>query len=378
MSAQASKEKSADEVFAALCATTDFLDSIGCPYFLSGGTLLGALRDQDIIAHDKDFDIDCFAEDRDRILEASRLQDVHGIVIRVKEAGGYEYPSGKAVPAPSDASCLYVSWRGVKFGDIFPFTRFSDGFARRFHPQSGTLYNAKLSVPSYFYSGNETLCIRNRQFRTPRHPELLVTRNYGPEWRTPLRSGQFPPGTNQTSGEILDSDIETLVLHAVANDPLNNYSPFPAWPAPVCRTNSKSSVDWIRRHETALREDTLSATVLQQIRQIDRAAAEWKLTALVRTYAYFVYRDELDRLASLHKALKDANKHLQNSNKLMEKSRTRLESRLAKLQSKYSLLHSKASRVSRHLVFRLLCRFKSAAALRQFLAKHPPPAQPAG
>lgn len=372
-----------DQVFAVLCATADFLESIQCPYFLSGGTLLGALREQDIIAHDKDFDLDCFSEDRDRILAASHLLAAHDLTITAKEASGYEYPSGKAVESTSDASCLYVRWKGLHLGDIFPFTRFSDGVARRFHPESGTLYNAKMSIPTYFYSGNETLRIRNRSFSTPRHPELLVTRNYGPDWRIPLRSGEFPPGTNQTSGEILDSDIETLALHAVANDPTHDYTYFPAWPAPVHRTNSKSSVGWIHRHEPALRENSTAQNVLQKIWEMDEKAPSWKRTSLVRTYAYFVYRDELRRLAEVQKAsserlqktklasaaTREANKRLKDSNKSLKKAQ-------AKLHTKYATLHSKASRVSKHIVFRMLARGKAASALKTFLAKNPPSNKP--
>jgi len=50
------------EVMRNLCATVDVFDAAGLPYFLDGGTLLGACRDGRVIEWDHDSDIGIFAD----------------------------------------------------------------------------------------------------------------------------------------------------------------------------------------------------------------------------------------------------------------------------------------------------------------------------
>jgi hypothetical protein len=372
MLTQTSEAKNPDEVFAALCATVDFLDSIHCKYFLAGGTLLGALRGQDIIPHDADFDVDCFEEDRQTILDASNLLKHPDLAITVKQATGYEFPSGEVSLTPSDASCLYVRWSGIHVGDIYLFSRFSDGLARRFHPASGTYYNAKMTMPSYFYSGNTTVMIRGRSFSAPRHPHLVVEKIYGPDWRTPLARGAFMSGRNQSSGSVLDSDLETLLLHAVEHDSTAHYNTLPEWPAKVARSNSRASISWIRRHEPALRENIATKALLHRVKTLATHESTWKFTATVRTYAYYLYKDELHRIgeqvSSLKLRLKKQKEQVDNL-KLVVRN---YKKDIIKLHKAHSALHKKASATTKTPFFLLLCLFRQPRQLRRFLRQSLP------
>jgi len=95
MSTSESKSITTDNIYEALCITVDFLDSISCTYFLSGGTLLGALREEDIISHDKDFDLDCFEEDRNKILTNAKLLETYQITISEKKSTGLRFSFGR-------------------------------------------------------------------------------------------------------------------------------------------------------------------------------------------------------------------------------------------------------------------------------------------
>ncbi|CAE8614517.1 unnamed protein product [Polarella glacialis] len=63
----------ADILLWLLQATDELLTGAGIPYWICGGTLIGALRHQGFIPHDDDVDIECFETDTAAIAEACRL-----------------------------------------------------------------------------------------------------------------------------------------------------------------------------------------------------------------------------------------------------------------------------------------------------------------
>jgi len=285
------------EVFDTLSKVTEVLEDVGCQYFLAGGTLLGAVRDGQIIPHDRDFDIDCFAEDRRLILSQNSKFLEFGIQVKEKILSeGVGLSTNEPVFSPHDCSCIYVLKNGRHYGDIYLFTRFSDGIARRYDSYTRTYFNPKMSIPNYFYSGNEVRKIFGRDFRVPQNPEAVIEKIYGNDWRIPLKIGDFEKGRNRLSGAVMDSDIEMLISLAIKEDSTREYSGFPDWPASIAIVNSEAGCRWVRSHECARNESTREVELINAVGSMLNEFPQWKLNLAFRAYATLVFKPEIQYL----------------------------------------------------------------------------------
>lgn len=230
------------------------LESHGISYFLAGGTLLGAVRDGNLIAHDYDFDIDCLMDDRERILALD--DELAAINLKVKHRF---YPAEKMVAVNDEVrpgeerslSSLKVieAKTGKVLGDIYLFTIFRDGIARRHDLATGAYCNAKMSLPAWYYEAGVPLTVGGETFSAPRDPELLAEKIYGPDWRTPLKSGEFAGERTKSSGSVLDADRERLVWNALQKGWDGDYSDKESWPPTRGFVINKQSVTWAKAHE---------------------------------------------------------------------------------------------------------------------------------
>ena len=237
--------------FRSLCR---LLESHDIPYFLAGGTLLGAVRDGDLIAHDYDFDIDCLMDDLGRILALEKELAAANLAVKPRF-----FPAEKMVAVDDEVlpgetrslSSLKVceAETGKVLGDIYMFTIFRDGIARRHDLESRSYCNAKMSLPAWYYEARVPLTISGEVFSAPRDPELLVEKIYGSDWRTPLKTGDFGGERTKSSGSVLDADRERLVLNALENGWDGDYSAREPWPPAKGFVINKQSVTWAKVHE---------------------------------------------------------------------------------------------------------------------------------
>jgi len=235
---------------------------------------------------------------------------------------------GVEASAESDACCLYIKFKNTHIGDIYLFTRFSDGLSRRYHAPSGTYYNAKMTIPSYFYSGSTSLCIRNKSFSAPLRPDLVVSKIYGPDWKIPLARGSFSVGRNKSSGAVLDSDLETLLMYALEYDTAEDYKMLPLWPANVIKTNSKSSIEWIFNHEPSLHSSEKIVDLSSRLQVlISNGDCNWKLHLLLSAYVFLV---SVPRFTRVSQEIKDLKKRITT----LGKSRFKLEQKILFLEQK--------------------------------------------
>lgn len=68
----------------------EVLSEANIPYWMTGGTLLGALRHEGFIPHDDDVDLECFEEDTPRIKAAFAASSLPGHFV---ESGHWEGPT---------------------------------------------------------------------------------------------------------------------------------------------------------------------------------------------------------------------------------------------------------------------------------------------
>lgn len=245
-----------DTIFRALSVTCDILDEIGCEYFLAGGTLLGAKRNGDLIAHDVDFDIDCLASDEQKILDSVAKFAEFGLELSPKyNFSPRNYQTFERTTVAMYSCSISVKFYGKHVGDISIFTVFSDGIARRFNIDHGIYYNPKMSIPAWYYAGEEYLTIRGKTFRSVREPALVLEKIYGDDWYIELKPGEFAEGRNKYSGSVGDANIEMLIMHALQSGWLPE-TDGPVWPQKINWISwpPEGSKNWILLHEPAIRQ----------------------------------------------------------------------------------------------------------------------------
>ena len=240
--------KKRDDIFAMLCRMTEILERHNIRYWICGGTLLGAIRENDIIAGDTDWDIDILLEDRAKILGLKDEFDAVGIRLTspyIKECLNLETKER----APFDSMLIRATdtVNGVH-GDMYLFTTFNDGIMRRYNFDNAVLYNPKMSLPAWYYENPARIPLRDRTFWGPREPVRIIEKVYGRDWMVPLQRHNTPKGHN-FGGAVLNADIETLIEIALDQDWNTDYSSCPTWPRAVRYTNSHAAVKWIEAHE---------------------------------------------------------------------------------------------------------------------------------
>ncbi len=294
-----------DKIYQALCITCDILDEIGCEYFLAGGTLLGAKRDGDLIAHDIDFDIDTFSQFEELILQHSALFEKKGLLIKRKFSNAVKsFEQGIYTIQPLFGSLLAIELEGIHVGDICLYTVFSDGLARRFDLPNKVYFNAKMTIPAWFYGGSEYLSIRGKKFRSVRRPEKVLEKIYGPDWTVPKSPGNFASGRNNTSGSVADSDIEMLIEVALLSGCNEDYSHHPAWPQKIDWVGWPCDISkqWILRHEPLQRENLL--TKMQALIEDSQVAGlTHKNNLLITLIAARAIQSEWDRQKAIQAAI---------------------------------------------------------------------------
>lgn len=292
-----------DRVCEALFLTCDVLEEISCRYFLAGGTLLGAMREGDLIAHDVDFDLDCLAEDESRVLESFPLFEQRGLAVRRKfSMSPVRFDTLEPTQTPLYSCCLTVEYKSAHVGDLYMFTVFSDGIARRFDLEDKVYYNPKMALPAWFYSGESFLSVRGRWLRSVQSPEVVIEKIYGPDWRIPQKPGEFAPGRTPSSGSVPDADLEYVMMYARDHGWKGTASEMPLWPQPIAWVGwpARPSIEWINRHEPLVRPEL--ASYLSQARDgLTPSHASDSYRILMRIVAAKAIQSEANRHAGVER-----------------------------------------------------------------------------
>ena len=148
--------------------TKELFDVIGLDFYLSFGTLLGAVRDKTLINGDEDVDV--FITDEQKLYDNLQYLSDHGLKLcRMGKRSLYSFRSG-------DKS----------FIDVYILSEIRNSF------WSSSCYRLNRKyVPKNLFSGFEDIEFLDVKCKCPKNPEKVLEFWYGSTWNTPVRGHNF-------------------------------------------------------------------------------------------------------------------------------------------------------------------------------------------
>ena len=182
----------------------DTLDNNNLHFWLDYGTLLGAMREKDFIAHDLDIDLGMFYEDQVKDVEKAFSS------VGIKKVREFTL-DGKTVEQT-------YSYKGLYF-DIFYYFKGEEimwtyGFTFKNNKLNKTSYEDRdistgFEGMKYFVKkrGLEKITFKGKEYTVPENPAEYLKENYGPNYMTPIKEWDYVEApTNQeklNGGEIV-------------------------------------------------------------------------------------------------------------------------------------------------------------------------------
>ncbi|AYV81795.1 MAG: hypothetical protein Harvfovirus62_8 [Harvfovirus sp.] len=156
------------------------LKSHGVEYWLMLDTLLGGVREGDILKSLNGVDIGTWLENYKSLLGMNELVKKDGYRFTESFVTGNKYPEG------TDKTIWRVSVNVFYFnknvGDIYFFSRFADKIARRYS-EGIDYWPSIFTVPEWFFDKLDSVWIRKIAFPIPRAAGILLDYWYGTKWR---------------------------------------------------------------------------------------------------------------------------------------------------------------------------------------------------
>jgi hypothetical protein len=248
-----------DDIAAAVADLCALFEHHGVWYSLAYGTLLGALRDGDVIPWDYDFDLLVKPQDARKIMALGKELGRDGYALEYsRRPGSFLAVNLDALPH-FHTSAIGVSRHGRKIGDLYLFQQFSDGVLRRFDFFDQIYWCPHSSFPAWFVEERSEVTLRGRRYAAVRAPEKWIEGVYGADWRTPYRA-VAQGGASRDGATVHGDRYEPKLAAEVAWcreqgwDP-SRYADAPAWPrvvrgagpiGPTPRTADTSRALWWR------------------------------------------------------------------------------------------------------------------------------------
>lgn len=254
-----------DRIAGCLADLADAFEAAGVWYALTYGTLLGAVRDGDVISWDYDFDLFVREEEVERVLALNPLLAGRGLALSRRRQPGRHLALNPGRAPDFDPRALSILHQGDKVGDLYVFTAFADGVMRRFDAEREVYWCPHSSFPAWFVEERAEATLRGRRYPVPRDAEAFLAGVYGADWRTPYKAVQ-QGGTARRGTTIHGDRYEPKLREEVAwclarGWDRARYAGAPAWPrrvlgagprGPTPRTRDNSQALWWRTLEELL------------------------------------------------------------------------------------------------------------------------------
>lgn len=164
----------------------DILHENNIPFWLTYGTLLGAYREHDFIAHDYDMDI---AIDIKYMNKIKPIMLEHGLkLMNEVHFGGWESPQN--VEYRFEYNGAYVDFDFYVIEDDNAYTYnplFVDGVEYK-KGQRSPVIAERIDNP---FNGLKRYSFLGRDFNIPENTEEYLVANYGPSWKTPIKDYDY-------------------------------------------------------------------------------------------------------------------------------------------------------------------------------------------
>lgn len=175
-----------NELFTHLSFISDLLNKHNIKHWLMYGSLLGAVRNNDIIPYDYDFDLGANVYDYNKIMALNKLINNYGYTFVSPVSDGYNFVTGKNKQIWRVS--IKIQYKGKTMGDIYLYKRCKDNMMRRMDNNNTIYFWPKGTYPAWFTDRLTSVNIRNKYFNAPRDPKILLKHWYGETWKTPIIS----------------------------------------------------------------------------------------------------------------------------------------------------------------------------------------------
>jgi hypothetical protein len=215
----------------------DVFERYGVWHCLIYGTLLGAVRDGDIIEWDHDLDLLIRPGDIPQIvaleneLAAVELRVWHGMI-----PGSRLALNPRRVPWV-DMGALCIMSGDWTYGDLWAPAVFSDGVLRQYDFEREVIMWPEASFAAYFIEELRPLEMHGIEYPVPAHSEELLRWQYGDDWREPyksVRDGGAARSDRTSHGTFAEPTLRDQLEWCRRRgwDPAR-YAGQPAWPRPL-------------------------------------------------------------------------------------------------------------------------------------------------
>ena len=175
-----------EEIFTHLKYIHSILEKNNISHWLMYGTLLGSIRNRDIIPYDYDFDFGIFYEDVDKILSIKQEDPSYEIT---KTTGTLYSTYSKFKKSYTKwRISLKVNYKENPVGDLYIYYLYKDGYYRRYDPNEKILFWPKSIFPKIFLDKFEYSFIRDLKLPVPYKSICLLEYFYGPMWTIPIKA----------------------------------------------------------------------------------------------------------------------------------------------------------------------------------------------
>lgn len=147
------------------------LDKHGITFWLAWGTCLGAIREQNFIAHDNDIDLEAYQKDQHRVMA----------LIPELEHQGFQVNTLRV----KNTWFLQMNRKGVQI-DIYFCKIAKIRYKKNESKRSGWLSSAAF-LEGDFYSELDTIDFLGETYKVPKNPVSYLNYVYGSTWRQPIK-----------------------------------------------------------------------------------------------------------------------------------------------------------------------------------------------